>query len=122
GDGKLDLAVANNADSSVSVLLGNGDGTFQPNIVLSGGSGTFAVTGADVNNDGKLDLVATYENSNVVKTFLNASNLTAVTVALTASVDPVGAGQPVVFTAKVTSAAGSPSGSVTFQDNGNSLG
>jgi FG-GAP-like repeat/IPT/TIG domain len=30
GDGKLDLAVVNNTSGTVSVLLGNGDGTFQP--------------------------------------------------------------------------------------------
>ena len=29
GDGKLDLAVANYGSNTVSVLLGNGDGTFQ---------------------------------------------------------------------------------------------
>src|SRR3989442_1462779 len=29
GDGKLDLAVANAGSTTVSVLLGNGDGTFQ---------------------------------------------------------------------------------------------
>ncbi|HEX4249840.1 MAG TPA: VCBS repeat-containing protein [Pseudonocardia sp.] len=33
GDGKLDLAVANSAPASVSVLRGNGDGTFQPQVV-----------------------------------------------------------------------------------------
>src|SRR5260370_32493974 len=30
GDGRLDLAVVNSSSSTVSVLLGNGDGTFQP--------------------------------------------------------------------------------------------
>ena len=29
GDGKLDIIVANHGTSTVSVLLGNGDGTFQ---------------------------------------------------------------------------------------------
>jgi len=34
-DGKLDLAVANNSDNDVSVLLGNGDGTFQAQVNYS---------------------------------------------------------------------------------------
>jgi hypothetical protein len=64
GDGKADLAVANEcADNNcnagtVSVLLGNGDGTFQdPLIYPSGGSDAYAVTVSDVNNDGKADLI-----------------------------------------------------------------
>ena len=32
GDGQLDLAVANDGANDVSVLLGNGDGTFQPQV------------------------------------------------------------------------------------------
>ena len=38
GDGQLDLAVANSHDSTVSVLLGNGDGTFQPQVTYAVGS------------------------------------------------------------------------------------
>jgi hypothetical protein len=57
-DGKLDLAVANFGDSTITLLLGNGDGTFTQ---ASGspypvGQGPYAITAADFNGDGKLDL------------------------------------------------------------------
>jgi hypothetical protein len=60
GDGKLDLATMDGESGNVSVLLGNGDGTFQPGVVYGGatGLGTPSVALADVNGDGKLDLVA----------------------------------------------------------------
>src|SRR5205809_8105641 len=38
GDGRLDLAVANNRSDNVSVLLGNGDGTFQTAVTYPVGS------------------------------------------------------------------------------------
>ena len=38
GDGHLDLAVANAGDDTVSVLLGNGDGTFQPQVTYAVGT------------------------------------------------------------------------------------
>src|SRR2546427_802049 len=70
-DGKLDLVVTpygcfGYADcpvvsQTVSVLLGNGDGTFQPPAQFPAGSGPNAVAVADLNGDGKLDLaVADY--------------------------------------------------------------
>jgi hypothetical protein len=62
-DGKLDVAV-NNACSdvgctngSVNILLGNGDGTFQPPVAYSAGGSAFSVEAGDLNRDGKLDLV-----------------------------------------------------------------
>jgi len=62
GDGKLDLAVANGGTSSfsngdVSILLGNGDGTFKSavNFPTTSWSSSFVAIG-DFNGDGKLDL------------------------------------------------------------------
>ena len=55
-DGKLDLATANIVDNTVSVLLGNGDGTFTAGPTLAVGSNPFTLTAGDFNNDGKLDL------------------------------------------------------------------
>src|SRR5260370_4762633 len=55
-DGIADLAVVNNASNSVSVLLGNGDGTFQAAVNYAPGSGPNAVAVADFNGDGIPDL------------------------------------------------------------------
>lgn len=63
-DGKLDLATANfpsPSQGSVSILLGNGDGTFQSHVdyplIGSPGLGNGAgFTSADLNGDGKADL------------------------------------------------------------------
>jgi len=68
GDGRVDLAVANAnctgqeqienqcTPSTVSILLGNGDGTFQPHIDLAVGALPSSVVAADFNGDGKVDL------------------------------------------------------------------
>lgn len=64
GDGRLDLAVANRvsiintaAAGTISILLGNGDGTFQPHVDYAAGLGVIGVVAGDFNGDGKLDLV-----------------------------------------------------------------
>ena len=64
GDGHPDLLVANQCAGSncqnggIGVLLGNGDGTFQPAVTYnSGGVEASSVAVADVNGDGKLDLL-----------------------------------------------------------------
>lgn len=67
GDGKLDLAVTNQSSDAVSVLLGNGDGTFQPYAAYGAGGSPMSV--ADFNGDGKLDLAVV--NSSGVSIFLN---------------------------------------------------
>ena len=57
GGGKPDIAVANLSTFNVSVLLNNGDGTFQAAKNTPGG-GLFLVVG-DFNGDGKLDIATT---------------------------------------------------------------
>ena len=65
GDGKLDLVVTGGElEGSVGVLLGNGDGTFQPVVTYStAGYYPVAVLVADVNGDGKPDLLVANANS-----------------------------------------------------------
>src|SRR5476649_575366 len=40
GDSIDDIVVANQTDNTVSVLIGNGDGTFKPAVAYSTGAGT----------------------------------------------------------------------------------
>jgi hypothetical protein len=55
-DGKLDLGVANTSDNTVSILLGNGDGTFHPQTAFATAISPEALVAGDFNGDGKLDL------------------------------------------------------------------
>jgi len=66
GDTNLDLVVANFGSSNVSVLLGNGDNTFQPAVNYAAGSGAINVVVGDLDGDSKQDLVVANNNTNTI--------------------------------------------------------
>ena len=74
-NGILDLIVANGGSNNVLVYPGLGNGAFGP--ALNGGHGFFTgtnpmgITVADVNGDGRLDLIIANEGSNDVSILLN---------------------------------------------------
>jgi uncharacterized repeat protein (TIGR01451 family) len=71
GDSKPDLAVANSTSANVSVLLGNGDGTFQSAKDSAAGTSPSTPAVADFNGDNKLDLIVTAEDSSGTQTLVN---------------------------------------------------
>ncbi len=58
GDSILDLAVTNYDDDTFSILLGNGNGTFQTHRIFPTGNMTkpWGIAAGDFNNDTLLDL------------------------------------------------------------------
>lgn len=56
GDGKQDFAVTNYSGASVSIFLGNGDGTFIGPTTIAVSSNPLGIEKGDFNRDGKLDL------------------------------------------------------------------
>jgi hypothetical protein len=71
-DGFLDLVVANSQDDTLSILLGNGDGTFTQaaGSPVAVGSFPFFVAVADFNGDGIPDVVATNDNDDTASILL----------------------------------------------------
>ncbi len=85
GDNKLDFAVANNTDNSISVFQGDGIGGFTPfanspfvlpNIVAGSELGPVAMVTGDFRNDGKPGLAVVNQNSNTVSLLLGSGDST----------------------------------------------
>ncbi|HNB52340.1 MAG TPA: FG-GAP-like repeat-containing protein [Anaerolineales bacterium] len=76
GDAHADIAVANINDDSISILLGNGDGTFAPQQKVSVGIAPRGIAVLDADGDGDMDIANTnYGNSNVSLLLNNGSGV-----------------------------------------------
>ena len=76
-DGNIDLAVANNnfeAPSTVSILIGNGDGTFKPAVNYAVGAGPAGLAIADLNGDGNEDIAVANVGDGTASVLLGKGN------------------------------------------------
>jgi len=136
GDGYPDLAVVNGCRNNrnvcttgtVSVLLGNGDGTFQAPVAhLTGGVYAQLVTIADLDGDGRLDLAVANQCgtticvTGTVGVLLNSTQVKS-TAKLTTSSSPWFIHQPVTFTATITPKPLPEGQMVTFYDGTTEIG
>ena len=73
-DGKMDVAVIDSTANTLTIFLGNGDGTFTQGASYSTGHRPMAIVAVDSNNDGKLDLVVANNNDKSVSSFLGTGD------------------------------------------------
>jgi hypothetical protein len=66
GDGHLDIVTVNSSANSLSLLLGNGDGTFGHRMDITVGNVPEDVALGKFNGDGRLDIANTNEQGNTV--------------------------------------------------------
>ena len=92
-DGNLDIAVANQGSNTVSILLGNGSGSFTPGVTLNTGNSPSALAVGDFNGDGHPDLVVANTADSSLTIFLGdgKGGFTAASTLITqlGAVDPV---------------------------------
>lgn len=70
-DGFADVCVANISTNTISVVLGRGDGTFQPQTQYNVGSAPRGIAVLDVNGDGHIDIVNTNSSSSNLSVLVN---------------------------------------------------
>jgi hypothetical protein len=77
-DGWADVAVCNGSEGTVSIVLGNGDGTFSPEQVVAMGGGPHGIAALDVDGDADTDLVtANFVPGNLTLTLNNGAGVFA---------------------------------------------
>jgi Bacterial Ig-like domain (group 3)/FG-GAP-like repeat len=113
--------------ASFTATINWGDGTAPSAAMISAnGTGSFKVTGTHTyaaNGNYNTTIQLADDSGNFASATGTASVLrAATTTTLSSSANPSDFGQPVTFTATVTSTSGTPSGMVQFKDNGNNLG
>ena len=64
-DGLVDICVANIDDDNVSILLGNGDGTYAPQQLVAVGNAPRGIAVLDADGDGDVDIVNTNAQSSI---------------------------------------------------------
>lgn len=76
-DGKIDVVICNELSSNVSLLRGNGDGTFQPATNFSTGSTPAQIATGDFNRDGRPDIVTSnFGSNNITVRFATSTGFT----------------------------------------------
>ena len=73
-DGLLDLAVTDQGDNAISLLLNLSGGTFGPNFQLPAGTNPVSIATADFNGDSRPDVAIANNGSNNVSVILDSSN------------------------------------------------
>jgi FG-GAP-like repeat len=73
-DGQLDLAVVNQTDNTVSVILSKPDGTFSSKVDYTVGFSPKAIVSGDFNGDGSLDLAVANSAGNTVSVLLGSAS------------------------------------------------
>jgi hypothetical protein len=71
GDGKADIAVGYEGGFKISIVTGNGDGTFNPLVDIDTWEIPYYIISADVDGDGKPDLIAAHYDWRRVSVMLN---------------------------------------------------
>jgi hypothetical protein len=126
GDSKPDiggfLAVyqPTNVNQNVYALINNGDGTFASVTASDSQIPTNGVAG-DFNGDGLSDLAVAGEYGGVSIYLTTVTGLPATTTTLTCNPTTLSVDTNSLFTATVSSASGTPTGSILFTDNGTAL-